>query len=159
MSEKPSRRVAVVLERTPVASPWTTHQWQAASAMPDVGGEPRVLLERDGLLQKVFPGFTVTLHADEAEGYYLNMSSGEPCVFVSIRTDEEGEDPYPFQVTAPTTRPRAGWMAASAWTPPPSISSSPRGSGSGSRPTTGRNRRSASGPSPSRAEGRLRERG
>ena len=100
MSEIPTRRVAVILERIPVASRWATHQWQAASVIPDVGGEPRVLLERDGILQKIFPGFEVMLHNDEAEGYYLNVSSGEPCVFVSVRTDEEGADPYPFQVTA-----------------------------------------------------------
>lgn len=77
--------------------------------MPDVGGEPRVLLDREGLLQKAFPGFPVYLHRDEAEGYYLNMSSGEPCVFVSVRTDEEGADPYPFQVTASYNE-AARWM-------------------------------------------------
>lgn len=109
MSDKPTRQVAVILERTPVASRWTTHQWLAAGIIPDVGGEPRVLVEREGLLQKVFPGFTVTLHNDEAEGYYLNMSSGEPCAFVSIRVDEEGEDPYPFQVTASYNE-AARWM-------------------------------------------------
>jgi hypothetical protein len=109
MSEKPSRRVAVIVERTPVSSPWATHQWQAVSVIPDVGGEARVLIERDGLLQKVFPGFVVTLFRDEAEGYYLNVSSGEPCAFVSVRADEEGEDPYPFQVTASYNE-AARWM-------------------------------------------------
>ena len=99
MSERPTRRVAVVLERTPVSSPWATHHWQAASVIPDVGGEPRVLVERGDLLQKLFPGFEVALHRDEAEGYYLNMSSDAPCAFVSVRADEEGGDPYPFQVT------------------------------------------------------------
>ena len=109
MSEKPARRVAVILEKTPVSSPWATHQWQAANLIPDVGGEPRVLMERDGVLQKVFPGFTVTLFPDEAEGYYLNMSSGEPCAFVSVRTDEGAEEPYPFQVTASYNE-AARWM-------------------------------------------------
>lgn len=99
MSERPTRRVAVVLERTPVDSRWVSHQWQAASVIADVGGEPRVLLERDGVLQKVFPGFEVALFRDEAEGYYLNMSSDAPCAFVSVREDEDGGDPYPFQVT------------------------------------------------------------
>ena len=99
MSEKPTRRVAVVLERVPVQSRWATHQWQAASVIPDVGGEPRVLVEREESLQKVFPGFEVALHGDEAEGYYLNVSSDAPCAFVSVRTDEEGGEPYPFQVT------------------------------------------------------------
>lgn len=109
MSEKPARQVAVILERTPVESRWATHQWLAAGVIPDVGGEPRVLVEREGLLQKVFPGYTVTLHNDEAEGYYLNVSSGEPCAFVSIRADEEGADPYPFQVTASYNE-AARWM-------------------------------------------------
>ena len=109
MSEKPVRRVSVVLERTPVASRWATHQWQAASVIPDVGGEPRVLMERDGVLQKVFPGFEVTLFRDEAEGYYLNMSSDAPCAFVSVRADEAGDDPYPFQVTVSYNE-AARWM-------------------------------------------------
>lgn len=109
MSEKPSRRVAVILERQPVASPWATHEWHALSVIPDVEGEPRVILDRDGVLQKVFPGHSVTLYRDEAEGYYLNVSSDQPCVFVSLRTAEEGGDPEPFQVTASYNE-AARWM-------------------------------------------------
>ncbi len=100
MPKGPSIAVAVVLERRELDSRWATHEWQAASVLPDVGGMPRVLVDRDGIRQVVFPGFEVALYADEAEGYYLNASSGQPCVFVSIRCDEEGADPYPFQVTA-----------------------------------------------------------
>jgi hypothetical protein len=109
MQEKPSRRVAVVLERVPVSSRWTAHEWRVLNAIPDVGGEPRVLVERPGLLQKIFPGLVVTLHRDEAEGYYLNVSTGEPCLFVSIRTDEEGGDPAPFLATASYNE-AARWM-------------------------------------------------
>lgn len=109
MSERPTRKVAVVLERTAVESRWATHQWQAAGVIPDPGGEPRVLVEREGLLRKLFPGLAVTLFRDEAEGYYLNMSSDAPCAFVSVRTDEEGGDPYPFQVTVSYNE-AARWM-------------------------------------------------
>lgn len=109
MSERPTRKVAVVLERTAVESRWATHQWQAASVIADPGGEPRVLVERGGLLRKLFPGFAVTLFRDEAEGYYLNMSSDAPCAFVSLRTDEEGGDPRPFQVTVSYNE-AARWM-------------------------------------------------
>ena len=109
MRDVPTRAVAVILERIPIESPWATHQWQAAGVIDDVGGEPRVLLERDGRLQKVFPGFEVKLHRDEAEGYYLNASSGEPCLFVSIRFDEPEADPYPFLVTASYSE-AARWM-------------------------------------------------
>jgi hypothetical protein len=109
MSEKPNRRVAIVMERLPVSSRWVTHEWQVAGVIPDVGGEPRVLSERDGVVQKVFPGFVVTLFGDEAEGYYLNVSSGAPCAFVSLRVDEEGGDPVPYQVTASYNE-AARWM-------------------------------------------------
>jgi hypothetical protein len=109
MSEKPGRRVAVILERRTVASRWATHEWQVASVISDVEGVPRVILERDGVLQKVFPGHTVTLYRDEAEGYYLNVSSDRPCVFVSLRTPEEGGDPVPYQVTASYNE-AARWM-------------------------------------------------
>jgi hypothetical protein len=109
MSEKPVRHVAVVLERRSIASRWATHEWHAASAIPDVGGVPRVILERDGLLQRIHPGFAVTLYRDEAEGYYLNMTSGDPCVFVSLRAQEDGADPEPFQVTASYNE-AARWM-------------------------------------------------
>ncbi len=109
MSDKPSRMVAVVMERVPIASRWATHEWQVTGVIPDVGGEPRVLAERDGVLQKVFPGFSVTLYRDEAEGYYLNVSSGAPCAFVSLRPDEEGGEPRPYLVTASYNE-AARWM-------------------------------------------------
>ena len=35
------------------------------------------------------PGFTVELFRDDAEGYYLNLSSGAPVWFVMWRIDDE----------------------------------------------------------------------
>jgi hypothetical protein len=37
----------------------------------------------------LFPGFKLELFRDEAEGYYLNLSSGSPVWFVVWRTDDE----------------------------------------------------------------------
>jgi uncharacterized protein DUF3305 len=99
MSDRPTRMIAVILERTPVESRWETHQWLVHSVLPDPGGEPRVILDTPRSLQRLFPGFAAVLHADEAEGHYLNISSEEPSVFVALRTPEEGGDPYPLQVT------------------------------------------------------------
>jgi hypothetical protein len=59
--------------------------------------------------QRIYPGFEVTLFRDEAEGYYLNSSSGEPSVFVSIRHDDGGAEPYPFQATLSYNE-AARWM-------------------------------------------------
>ncbi len=113
MAELPSRKLAVVLEREPLASPWKSHEWQLAGVLPDVGGEPRTLAEEGPRLQRLFPGFTVELHPAEAEGYYLNASTDAPSVFVSIRHDDGAEDPYPFEATLSYNE-AARWMDGGA---------------------------------------------
>ena len=78
MSEKPVRKIALILSRETVESRWESHRWQLLGAIPDVGGEPRTILEDANSLQRLYPGFEVTLFPDEAEGYYLNVSSDAP---------------------------------------------------------------------------------
>ena len=109
MSERPTRRIAVILEREAVESRWATHRWQLLGVVPDVGGEPRTILETPARLRRLYPGFDITLFADEAEGYFLNASSEAPSVFVSIRHDEEESPPYPFQATLSYNE-AARWM-------------------------------------------------
>ena len=99
MIERPTRKIAVILERVSVQSRWEDHKWQLAGVVPDVGGEPRDIVMHEELLQRIFPGFEVTLFNDEAEGYYLNADSGDPSVFISVRSDEATGEPYPFQAT------------------------------------------------------------
>src|ERR1700682_457658 len=109
MIEKPMRKLSVILEREAVESRWETHRWQPPGALPDMGGKPRTIIETPSRLQRLFPGFEVTLFPDEAEGYYLNASSEAPSVFVSIRRDDGEEDPYPFQATLSYNE-AARWM-------------------------------------------------
>ncbi len=109
MTDKPFKPVAVVLERVEVAGRWASHDWRVAAVIEDVGGEPRVLVDRDGLYHKVFPGFRAVLHRDEAEGYYLNMTTAEPSLFVSIRFEEDTGEAYAFQVTLSYNE-AARWM-------------------------------------------------
>ncbi len=109
MSERPTRRIAVILERETLESRWATHRWQLLGVVPDVGGEPRTILETAARLQRLYPGFDVTLFPDEAEGYFLNASSEAPSVFVSIRHDEAEGFPYPFQATLSYNE-AARWM-------------------------------------------------
>ena len=109
MIERPTRKIAVILEREAVQSRWESHRWQLLGAVPDVGGEARTIVETPQRLQRLFPGLELTLFADEAEGYYLNASSEAPSLFVSIRHDEGGEAPYPFQVTLSYNE-AARWM-------------------------------------------------
>lgn len=112
MRERPTCALAVVLEREALDSPWATHHWNLHGVVPDAGGAPRVLLDTPERLQKLYPGFTVTLFEDEAEGYFLNTSSDAPSVFVSIRIDEATGEPYPFQATLSYNE-AARWMDGS----------------------------------------------
>ena len=109
MSNYPTQNLAVILQREAVESRWETHHWQLLDVVPDVGGEPRTILETPQLLRRLHPGFAVSLYPEEAEGYFLNVSSAEPSVFVSIRHDEGAQDPYPFQATLSYNE-AARWM-------------------------------------------------
>ena len=109
MVDKPTRKLSVILAREAVESRWESHRWHLLGVVPDVGGEARTIMESPQASQRIFPGFEVTLFRDEAEGYYLNASSGEPSVFVSIRHDDAAADPYPFQATLSYNE-AARWM-------------------------------------------------
>jgi hypothetical protein len=99
MHPRPTERIAIVLRREPVQSRWEDHRWILHQVLPDVGGEPRTLREEGEVLERIFPGFELALFADEAEGYYLNVSTEEPSVFVTLRADEATGEPYPLQAT------------------------------------------------------------
>ncbi len=53
------------------------------------GAAPRVLRDDGKLQQTLFPNFTLELHADQADGYFLNLSSGAPVWFVVWRIDDD----------------------------------------------------------------------
>jgi hypothetical protein len=112
MPNRPSQALAVVLEREAVESRWETHRWNLVAVLPDVGGEPRVIVDIPARRQTLYPGFVATLFEDEAEGYYLNVSTDAPSVFVSVRTDEATGDVRPFQVTLSYNE-AARWMDGS----------------------------------------------
>ena len=109
MLERPTCKIAVILEREAVESRWQSHRWQLLGVVPDVGGESRTILDTPQSLRRLYPGFDVTLFRDEAEGYFLNVSSEAPSVFVALRVDEASGDPYPFQVTLSYNE-AARWM-------------------------------------------------
>ncbi|MEO5695268.1 MAG: DUF3305 domain-containing protein [Usitatibacter sp.] len=109
MLNRPTQKASVILEREEVESRWETHRWQVVGAIPDVGGEPRTIPVRNGVIHRMFSGLDLTLFADEAEGYFLNVSSEGPSVFVSVRIDEATGEPYPFQATLSYNE-AARWM-------------------------------------------------
>lgn len=98
------------MRREPVQGPmarWQTWRWVLADVMP--AGEPFLapltapqsipgLAEEvqptsgmppiEGARYWLFPDLTVTLYRDDAEGYYLNLESPNPCFWVFWRADD-----------------------------------------------------------------------
>ena len=109
MTPVPIQTVSIVIERLPMESRWATHRWELAGVVPDVGGEARTVVDSERLMQRIHPGHELALYRDEAEGYYLNVSSGETSVFVTLRVDEASGDTYPFQATLSYNE-AARWM-------------------------------------------------
>ncbi|MDP1901931.1 MAG: DUF3305 domain-containing protein [Rubrivivax sp.] len=103
MNAKPSLKVAVQIERLQQPSRWEDWRFRITDVTLDegqFGDAPRQLRDDGRSALFLHPGFEVTLHRDEAEGYYLNLSSGAPAWFVMWRTDDA--DPsraWPEKVT------------------------------------------------------------
>lgn len=82
------------MERRPLANRWQTEKWQPVGVVPDPGGDaPRVLVVDAACTRILYPGFAIELHRDEAEGYFLNITTATPYVFVMWRTEESGAVP------------------------------------------------------------------
>lgn len=93
--DKPAIRVAVVIERETAPNRWEDWRFRIAEVLLDegqFGAAPRLLIDDAKTQRMLHPGLPVTLHHDEGEGYYLNLTSGAPAWFVMWRTSE-GEDP------------------------------------------------------------------
>jgi hypothetical protein len=98
--EKPVRTLAVIMQRRNARSRWAEVIWEPVAVHESVEarGDARLLMRQDDIEQWLHPGFEVTIHRDEIEGYYLNVSCESPRVFVLWRM--EGERGLPLQVTA-----------------------------------------------------------
>ena len=83
--------VAVIMERAALANRWVSEKWEAKGVVPDSappGSAERVIVSTDRLTQILFPGHSIKLHRDEAEGYRMNITSPQPKVFVLWRMRE-----------------------------------------------------------------------
>lgn len=104
--------VAVVMERTPLASRWQSEKWEAKGILPDifgVGSPPRTLYDDGSRLEVLYPGFDIELKGEELESYFLNLTSPQPKAFVLVRADDG--TPRPAVVSVSYAR-AAGWMDA-----------------------------------------------
>ena len=89
---RPSLRVAVVMERETAPNRFEDWRFRVAEVVPHedaFGVQPRVLRDDGRLRRTLHPDFTLELFVDQADGYYLNLSSGAPVWFVVWRIDDE----------------------------------------------------------------------
>jgi len=90
--DAPARlNVAVLIEEQCQPNEWEAWRFRIDDVVPDeglFGGEARLLRDDGRNRLRLHPGLEVALHRDEAEGYYLNLSSGAPVWFVMWRVDE-----------------------------------------------------------------------
>jgi hypothetical protein len=91
------------MERTAQPNAWEDWRFQVADVVLDEGqfGTTLHTLRDDGKRRlNLHPGLAVSLHRDEAEGYYLNLSSGAPVWFVMWRvSDVDPSQAWPERVT------------------------------------------------------------
>lgn len=89
---RPCVEVAVVLEREASPNVWEDWRFRIVEVVEQqeaFGREPRLLHDDGRIARWMFPAFRLELFRDEAEGYYLNLSSGQPVWFVMWRIDDE----------------------------------------------------------------------
>ena len=90
--ERPSVRVAVLMERETRPNRWEDWRFSIADVVlheERFGSEPVVVRDDGQRLRTLFPGFVVELFRDEGEGYHLNLTSGAPAWFVVWRSDDD----------------------------------------------------------------------
>ena len=90
--DRPAIQVAVLIEREAQQNRWEDWRFKVIDVVADeaaFGTEPRVLRDDGKLCRTLYPGFKLELFRDEAEGYYLNLSSGAPVWFVVWRIDDD----------------------------------------------------------------------
>lgn len=89
------------MERMPLNNRWASEKWEAKSVVPDIdpAAPPRVLLQDAGRMQMLHPGLQITLQRDEAEGYYMNITSPQPKVFVLWRMEDAVAKPQLLTVS------------------------------------------------------------
>jgi len=87
---KEARRIAVIMQRRPLDNRWQSELWEPVGVLEGFDKEtaPRVLVDTENAKQWLYPGFELALTLAEAEGYYHNVSSNEPCVFILWRMDD-----------------------------------------------------------------------
>jgi len=107
-SEIPSRfTMSVVLQRqSNMINGWESVQWEIAAVLSDPDGpkrleDPITIRQTHSVSQYLWKGLQMTLYVDACEGYWYNLMSEKPYVFVVCEQDvDDDEPPIPILITA-----------------------------------------------------------
>ena len=89
---RPCLSASVVMRRERIDNRWQPWRWSLADVVPHEDGfgtAPRLLVKSDAEERWLYSGFKVELHIGDAEGYYLNVTTEQPCFWVVWRMEEE----------------------------------------------------------------------
>ena len=112
---RPAVRVAVVMEREANPNQWEAWRFKLVEVVQheDAFGVNARVLHDDGKWQRTLhPDLTLALFRDEAEGYYLNLSSGAPAWFVVWRIDDEDPSQVSVQTVSVSYTEAGRWLDA-----------------------------------------------
>jgi hypothetical protein len=88
--QNPTFPVSIVMQRRALQNRWQSEVWEPFAVLAEAGaGAPRALLEEPDLAQWLHPRLHIMLRVADADGYYLNISTSEPCVFILWRMEVE----------------------------------------------------------------------
>lgn len=87
--------VAVIVEHLQLRQRWGGERWESVGVLPGRAADaaPRCIYADDERQQFLVGGLALELFRDEAEGYFLNLSSPVPKVFVLLRLEDGAARP------------------------------------------------------------------
>lgn len=94
--------LAIIMERVRLADRWAMERWEAKGVVRDIlpPESAEQVIRVDGhATEMIFPGMQLRLDPAEAEGYYLNITSPQPKLFVLWRMDGEVARPLHLSVS------------------------------------------------------------
>lgn len=98
--------VGVVLRRTPGVTRWAKYAWRAVAVLPGAGDASWKELRREGDAIEYHAATPVLeLHGAEAEAYLNGLSDAVPSVYVVMRSSDDPQGPFPYEVLKITASP------------------------------------------------------
>ncbi len=86
--------IGVIVRKTPGVTRWAKWNWRAVALLPGAGPANWQELRREGEAVEYHAAtLPLTLWADETEAYMVNLSDGQPSLYLVLRNELEGETP------------------------------------------------------------------